>query len=98
MSAAKKTLVIRNGTPIDGSGKTVRAQRRHRGRGQSHQERRRVAARHAPRRPQDRRRNDAAGKWIMPGLIDAHCHMSYGYPLIKGEGKARARRGRNSRR
>jgi imidazolonepropionase-like amidohydrolase len=32
---------------------------------------------------------DASGKWIMPGLIDAHCHMSYGYPLIKGEGKGK---------
>src|ERR1700724_1450564 len=32
---------------------------------------------------------DAAGKWVMPGLIDAHCHMSYGYPLIKGEGKGK---------
>jgi imidazolonepropionase-like amidohydrolase len=25
----------------------------------------------------------------MPGLIDAHCHMSYGYPAIKGEGKGK---------
>ncbi len=25
----------------------------------------------------------------MPGLIDAHCHMSYGYPTIKGEGKGK---------
>ena len=25
----------------------------------------------------------------MPGLIDAHCHVSYGYPLIKGEGKGK---------
>src|SRR5262249_13855635 len=30
---------------------------------------------------------DAAGQWIMPGRIDAHCHLSYGYPVIKGEGK-----------
>ena len=41
----------------------------------------------------DDRRNvaviDAAGQWIMPGLIDAHCHVSYGYPTIKGEGKGR---------
>ena len=21
---------------------------------------------------------DAAGKWVMPGMIDAHCHMTYG--------------------
>ena len=20
----------------------------------------------------------AAGKWLMPGMIDAHCHMTYG--------------------
>jgi imidazolonepropionase-like amidohydrolase len=32
---------------------------------------------------------DAAGQWIMPGLIDAHCHVSYGYPLVKGEGKGK---------
>ena len=32
---------------------------------------------------------DAGGQWIMPGLIDAHCHMSYGYPTIKGEGKGK---------
>jgi len=25
----------------------------------------------------------------MPGLIDAHCHVSYGYPMIKGEGKGK---------
>ena len=25
----------------------------------------------------------------MPGLIDAHCHVSYGYPAIKGEGKGK---------
>lgn len=30
---------------------------------------------------------DATGKWIMPGLIDGHVHLSYGRPYIKGEGK-----------
>jgi imidazolonepropionase-like amidohydrolase len=34
---------------------------------------------------------DAAGQWIMPGLIDAHVHLSYGYPHIKGEGKDNGR-------
>ena len=29
---------------------------------------------------------DAAGQWIMPGLIDAHVHLSYGYPKLPGEG------------
>jgi imidazolonepropionase-like amidohydrolase len=32
---------------------------------------------------------DASGHWIMPGLIDGHVHLSYGYPLIKGEGRGR---------
>ncbi len=44
MAATKKTLVIRNGTLIDGSGKAAGPQRRHRHRGQPHQERRRAAA------------------------------------------------------
>jgi imidazolonepropionase-like amidohydrolase len=32
---------------------------------------------------------DAAGQWIMPGLIDAHTHLSYGYPHLRGEGRGR---------
>jgi len=32
---------------------------------------------------------DAAGQWIMPGLIDAHVHLSYGYSPVPGEGKGR---------
>jgi imidazolonepropionase-like amidohydrolase len=34
---------------------------------------------------------DAAGRWIMPGLIDAHCHLSYGYPYYPGEGRGPGR-------
>lgn len=25
---------------------------------------------------------DATGKWIMPGLIDGHCHLSFGFPAV----------------
>ncbi|HUB97343.1 MAG TPA: amidohydrolase family protein [Stellaceae bacterium] len=32
---------------------------------------------------------DATGHWIMPGLIDAHVHLSYGYPKLAGEGMGR---------
>src|SRR5665213_1295965 len=32
---------------------------------------------------------DASGQWIMPGLIDAHVHLSYGYPKLRGEGAGR---------
>jgi imidazolonepropionase-like amidohydrolase len=27
---------------------------------------------------------DAAGQWIMPGLIDGHCHLSFGFPQMSG--------------
>ncbi len=27
---------------------------------------------------------DASGQWIMPGLIDGHCHLSFGYPQMTG--------------
>ena len=32
---------------------------------------------------------DAAGKWVMPGLIDGHCHLSFGMPAIQGYASAR---------
>jgi imidazolonepropionase-like amidohydrolase len=88
-SSGPQTTVIRNGTLIDGSGKQsarndaiVIAGTRIKSVGPL-----------PPDIQLDDRKNvhviDAAGKWIMPGLIDAHCHMSYGYPLIKGEGKGK---------
>lgn len=84
-----KTLVVRNGQVIDGSGAptarndaTVIEGNRIRS----------VGALPPDIQLEDRKNVhviDAAGKWIMPGLIDAHCHLSYGYPLIKGEGKGK---------
>jgi imidazolonepropionase-like amidohydrolase len=32
---------------------------------------------------------DAAGQWIMPGLIDAHTHLSYGNPKVPGEARGK---------
>src|ERR1700684_731392 len=86
---AAKTLVIRNGTLIDGSGKrptrsdaiVIEGNRI-----------KSIGVLPPDIHLEDRKTVevvDAAGKWIMPGLIDAHCHMSYGYPLIKGEGKGK---------
>ncbi|HEY3640588.1 MAG TPA: amidohydrolase family protein [Xanthobacteraceae bacterium] len=85
----KKTLLIRNGTLIDGSGSAaggndvivIEGSRI-----------RSVGALPPDVHPEDRTNVDvidAAGQWIMPGLIDAHCHVSYGYPPVKGEGKGK---------
>ena len=32
---------------------------------------------------------DATGHWIMPGLIDGHCHLSFGMPVVQGYASAR---------
>src|SRR5215468_8446305 len=86
---AKKTLVIRNGTLIDGSGQ---AATRNDAIVVDGNRIRSVGALPPDVTLEDRKNVeviDAAGQWIMPGLIDAHCHMSYGYPHIKGEGRGR---------
>jgi imidazolonepropionase-like amidohydrolase len=89
MAESGRTIVIRNGTLIDGSGARARRNEaiviegnRIKSVGALPQDidledLRKVAA------------IDAAGQWIMPGLIDAHCHVSYGYPNVRGEGKGR---------
>jgi imidazolonepropionase-like amidohydrolase len=32
---------------------------------------------------------DASGQWIMPGLIDGHCHLSFGFPQMDGVASGR---------
>jgi len=89
MSAEKKTLVIRNGTLIDGSGQAASRNDAIVIEGNRIKS---VGALPPDIRLEDRGNVellDAGGQWIMPGLIDAHCHMSYGYPAIKGEGKGK---------
>src|SRR4029453_10176179 len=90
MSAtSKKTLVNRNGTLIDGSGQAAARNDAIVIEGNRIKS---VGPLPAAPRLGDRSQAevlDAGGQWIMPGLIDAHCHMSYGYPAIKGEGKGR---------
>src|SRR5262245_35970169 len=86
MSAnGKRTIVISGGTLIDGNGKppvrnefiVIQGNR----------------IRSVGRLPDEVRLEDsdvvdvvdASGQWIMPGLIDAHTHLSYGNPRVPGE-------------
>ncbi len=90
-TAASKRLVIRNGTLIDGTGTpgapndciVVEGNRI-----------RSVGALPPDIELRDAKNIeviDAAGQWVMPGLIDAHVHLSYGYPAIPGEAKGNGR-------
>jgi len=85
----KKTIVISNGTMIDGTGNSpirneaivIQGSR----------------IKSTGRLPGDIRLEDsdnvevinATGQWIMPGLIDAHTHLSYGNPRVPGEARGR---------
>lgn len=88
MAKSFKTLVIRNGQLIDGSGKPTCPNDAIVVEGNTIKS---VGALPPDVTLQDPNVHvvDAAGQWIMPGLIDAHCHVSYGYPLVKGEGKGK---------
>jgi imidazolonepropionase-like amidohydrolase len=85
----KKTIVISNGTLIDGTGNpparsdaiVIQGNR----------------IKSTGRLPGDVKLEDrdnvevidASGQWIMPGLIDAHTHLSYGNPKVPGESRGR---------
>ncbi len=74
------TLVIRNGTLIDGSGGAPVANEAIVVDGN----RIRSTGGLPPDLNLEDRSNvrviDASGQWIMPGLIDGHCHLSFGFP------------------
>jgi imidazolonepropionase-like amidohydrolase len=83
-SQGKKTLVIQNGTLIDGSGTPpapnqaiVIEGNRIKSIGPLPED-----VRHSDR--DHLQLIDAAGQWIMPGLIDGHCHLSFGFPQMPG--------------
>ena len=90
MSARQnRTLVIRNGTLVDGTGAAPAPNESIviEGNRIAHvgplPEAIRVADRDAVEVV------DATGRWILPGLIDAHTHISYGAPKLKGEARGR---------
>jgi len=84
-----KTLVIRHGTLIDGSGRPATANESVVIEGNR--------IRSVGRLPADVRLEDqdhvqvidATEHWIMPGLIDGHCHLSFGFPQLANIPSAR---------
>jgi imidazolonepropionase-like amidohydrolase len=89
-AGADRTLVIRHGTLIDGSGRPpvpndalVVEGHRIKSVGPLPESLRSSGSR------DDVAVIDASGQWIMPGLIDAHTHLSYGHPHLRGEGRGR---------
>ena len=82
MSANGKTLVIRNGTLIDGTGEPASQNDAVVIQGNRFSS---VGPLPPGLNPEDAGKVeviDAQGKWIMPGLIDGHCHLSFGFPSV----------------
>lgn len=88
-TVGEKTIVISNGTLIDGNGAAPTRNEAIVIQGN------RIKS--AGRLPAEIKLEDrdhvevinAAGQWIMPGLIDAHTHLSYGNPKVPGEARGR---------
>ena len=84
-----KTLVIRNGTLIDGSGAAAVANTAVVIQGNRISS---VGELPGGVNLEDTDKVDvidAAGQWIMPGLIDGHCHLSFGMPAVQGYASAK---------
>ena len=78
----KVTLVIRNGTLIDGMGNPATANDAIVIEGNRISS---VGPLPGEVKLEDREHVevvDASGKWVMPGLIDGHCHLSFGNPKM----------------
>ena len=88
-TTGSKTLVIRNGTLIDGSGAPAVVNTAVVVRGNRIAS---VGELPAGINLEDTGNVDlidATGRWIMPGLIDGHCHLSFGMPAVQGYASAR---------
>jgi len=84
-----KTLVIRNGTLIDGTGAAAAANTAVVIQGNRISS---VGELPGGVNLEDADKVDvidATGQWIMPGLIDGHCHLSFGMPAVQGYASAR---------
>ena len=82
MASNEKTLVIRNGTLIDGTSEAASQNDAVVIEGNKFSS---VGALPPGLNLEDTNKYeviDADGKWIMPGLIDGHCHLSFGFPAV----------------
>ena len=82
-------LLIKNGTLIDGTGREPTTNALIAVQGNRITQ---VGRRDGPSRPEtpDDTVIDAAGKYILPGLIDAHCHISLHQGALPAPGTGRA--------
>ena len=80
MSGNGKALVIRHGTLIDGTGAPPSPNDAVVIRGNRFASVGPLPPDVNPQDPETVEIIDAAGQWIMPGLIDGHCHLSFGFP------------------
>ena len=86
MSAhSKRTIVISNGTLIDGTGNSPSRNEAIVIQGNRIKSAGRLPAEIKLEDRENVEVINAAGQWIMPGLIDAHTHLSYGNPKLPGE-------------
>jgi imidazolonepropionase-like amidohydrolase len=83
-SQGKQTLVIQNGTLIDGSGNPPTLNQSLVIEGNRVKSLGPLPEELAHGDQHDVQIIDAAGQWIMPGLIDGHCHLSFGFPIVSG--------------
>jgi imidazolonepropionase-like amidohydrolase len=88
-SQSTKTTVIRNGTLIDGSGSTASDNEAVVIQGNRITSVGSIPAGLTLEDKESVRVIDASGRWIMPGLIDGHCHLSFGQPAMPGVSVAR---------
>jgi imidazolonepropionase-like amidohydrolase len=83
-SQAKHTLVIQNGTLIDGTGNASAPNQALVIEGNRIKSIGPLPEELAQGDRHGIQSIDAAGQWIMPGLIDGHCHLSFGFPQMSG--------------
>ena len=80
----QQTTVIRNGTLIDGSGSPAKDNEAVVIQGNRITSVGRIPAGLNLEDKESVRVVDASDRWIMPGLIDGHCHLSFGQPAMPG--------------